>query len=404
MNIKELFSGIAIIIDDEINDPNSSINNILKQIEDVAMPCVKYDELPDSSVIKHLRNAAFILLDWKLNKTITDEIHENIKIPESLNEENDKKNIKFLKELQNQCFCPIFIFTNENVENIEEKLQNNGLYHKEKCSIFLIKSKSDFTNQNSLFLELEKWIKEAAPIYLLKEWDNAYQRAKANLFMDFQKRSPYWTKVLWDTYVEDNVNPSLELSDFLMKSIQTQMHPLKLDATIFEDSSKLKDSKELKACLERQCYIDTSFLNPDIPCTGDIFDENNTIYINIRPCCDLIPRNGSQQDDIELYLIKGERIKDALKIKDFYNLKYGNFKDNETCLIVYPICNGYLVNFKFHDIVIKTWGKIKKSRKGRLLPPFLTRLQMKYSFYLQRQGLPRIPKESIIIDTVKLCK
>lgn len=400
MDIRELFSGIAVIIDDEINDKNSSINNILKQIEDTAMPCVKYDKLPDNSIIKHLRNASFILLDWKLNKEIVDEIPVGVKIPETINADNDEKNIHFLKELQKQCFCPIFIFTNENIEDIEEKLQKNGLYHKGKCSIFLIKSKSDFVNENSLFTELENWIKETAPIYLLKEWDNAYQDAKSNLFIDFQKRSPDWTKVLWDTYVGDNVNPSLELSEFLMKSLQTQMQPLKLDATIFDDRPSLKSTKELADCLERQCYIDTSFLDSDIPGTGDIFDESGNIYINIRPCCDLISRNGSEQDDIELYFIKGERIKRASNIKEHYHFKYGHFIDNETCFMVYPVCNGYLINFKFHDIVIKKWGEIKQSRKGRLLPPFLTRLQMKYGYYLQRQGLPKIPKESIEIDDV----
>lgn len=402
MDVKELFNGIAVIIDDEINNPNSSIRNILKQIEDNAMPCVKYDELPDSSVIKHLRNAAFVLLDWKLDadKEISNETFEGVKLPETINADNDEKNIRFLKDLQSKCFCPIFIFTNENVEAIKEKLRNNGLYRKGKCSIFLIKSKSDFTNEGSLFSELENWIKETAPIYLLKEWDNAYQCAKSNLFIDFQKRSPYWTKALWDTYIDDNVNPSLELSEFLMKSIQTQIQPLKLDAIIFEASSKLEDPRELAACLERQCYIDAAFLDSDIPGTGDIFDVNNNVYINIRPCCDLIPRDDTpQQNDINLYLIKGERIKKPSKIKEFYHSKYGLI-DNESCFKVYPVCNGYLINFKFQDIFIKKWGEVKNTRKGRLLPPFLTKLQMKYGSYLQRQGLPKLPKESIIIDDV----
>lgn len=32
------------------------------------------------------------------------------------------------------------------------------------------------------------------------------------------------------------------------------------------------------------------------------------------------------------------------------------------------------------------------NRVGRLLPPFVTRVQQRYASYLQRPGMPRIPE------------
>lgn len=406
MNIKELFSGIAIIIDDEINDPNSSINNILKQIEDVAIPCVKYDELPDSSVIKHLRNAAFILLDWKLNKTITDEIHENIKIPESLNEENDKKNIKFLKELQNQCFCPIFIFTNENVEDIEEKLQNNGLYHKEKCSIFLIKSKSDFTNQDSLFLELEKWIKEAVPIYLLKEWDNVYQNAKSKLFIDFQNGSSNWVNILWESFKKDgdtDVSASIELCNMLLKNITNRISYPLLENNIFQSIVSI-DKNEITKVIEKTRFLSDNILDEKQPNTGDLFffneaEKDEYYYINIRPQCDLLRCNNPK-----LYCLKGKELKpvhiegncykhanDNSEDPKKYYFTEGEFIEQKNNSIISWIHNGKIIEFKFKNLEIQKWNQIKNKRVGKLLPPFITHIRQKYATYIEREGLPRMP-------------
>src|SRR3546814_19275093 len=48
--------------------------------------------------------------------------------------------------------------------------------------------------------------------------------------------------------------------------------------------------------------------------------------------------------------------------------------------------------FDFKKLQIGTWEDWKTHRQGRLLPPFSTRLQQNYAAYLQRTGLPTIPK------------
>ena len=63
MDVKKLFKGVAVIIDDEINDNRASIKKILDQLDKEFIPCVKFDKLPDKEVVKSLQNASFILLE-----------------------------------------------------------------------------------------------------------------------------------------------------------------------------------------------------------------------------------------------------------------------------------------------------------------------------------------------------
>ena len=61
----ELLKGVAVVIDDEVNDSRSDIANLIKNIEERKIPCVKYSELPDNSVAESFSDVPFIILDWK---------------------------------------------------------------------------------------------------------------------------------------------------------------------------------------------------------------------------------------------------------------------------------------------------------------------------------------------------
>ena len=394
MDIKKLFKGIAVVIDDDIHKSNSSIYNILNQLKAESIPYVEYDSLPDEKIVDNLQNVSFVLLDWKLDSTLTDsEIISGVQLPAEGKKSNIEENINFLKVIQKVCFCPIFIFTDENVDNILLKLKQNKLYKSNACSNILVRSKSDFQGKDSLFKNLEKWIKETTPIYLLKEWNSSYQIAKSKLFIDFQTRSPDWTKILWKTYKDDKVNPSIELGNFISKSITTQMMPLELESSVFDASCDSVNRQELTSCLERQCYVQNEYLDGVTPETGDVFELNGDFYVNIRPSCDLVARKGTTIDEIELYLLKTEKIKKLKSIQNYFDIEYGHFENNDTYYLVYPICNGYLLKILFKELYQKKWGEVKSLRCGRLLSPYIVKLQMKYSSYLQRQGFPRFPNE-----------
>lgn len=392
--VKELFKGIAVIIDDQVDEESANIKKIIDQLDKENMPYIKYKELPSDEIIKNFQSISFVLLDWKLinNKDLLD---ESVRIPEELKKDNDKANIEFLKKLKETCFCPVFIFTNENIDDIKTKLKDASLHEDDKCSIFLIKNKVDFEKEGSLFEELEKWLKESLSIYLLKEWDNAYQKAKSKLFIDFQNRSPYWVKIIWKTFEDDGVNPDTEMGELIAKNILSMTSPLKLDKKLFELKETQPNIDEIISCMERQVYISSENLDNELPCTGDIFKKGKKYYVNIRPSCDLIPRGENKLESIELYLLECEKLKKS-KTEEFYDKKYNKMKDSDTFYLVFPFVKANILKIKFKKMKIKNWQEINDERYnlvGRLLHPYLTKLQIKYAAYFQRQGLPRIPKE-----------
>ena len=55
MKNSDLFSGIAIVIDDEIGTKNANINNLISQIKRHNMPHKEYWALPNPNIIKHFK-------------------------------------------------------------------------------------------------------------------------------------------------------------------------------------------------------------------------------------------------------------------------------------------------------------------------------------------------------------
>ena len=64
MNIEKLFSGIAVIIDNEIDDATSSIYSIKELIEKKNIPVLAFSEIPSIDVISALSGVSFVILDW----------------------------------------------------------------------------------------------------------------------------------------------------------------------------------------------------------------------------------------------------------------------------------------------------------------------------------------------------
>ncbi len=75
----------------------------------------------------------------------------------------------------------------------------------------------------------------------------------------------------------------------------------------------------------------------------------------------------------------------------------GEFREKINCCYV-AFVQGNILHFNLKELNIMHWNDIKDKRIGRLLPPYITRVQQKYAHYLQRQGLPSIPKQAIIVD------
>ena len=75
--------------------------------------------------------------------------------------------------------------------------------------------------------------------------------------------------------------------------------------------------------------------------------------------------------------------------------KNGHFEERIWESIVFSVHERRSVRFDFRKFCVRKFSELKNRRVGRLLHPYLTRIQQRFGLYLQRQGLPRIPEEAI---------
>jgi hypothetical protein len=396
MPTTELFNGIAVVIDDQIGKEGENINKLIEQIEKKSMPCVKYTSLPENEIINHLQGISFLILDWMIfDADSQDDPHVNSLFYDQIVNEN----IEFLKNIKAKCFIPVFIFTNESLDRIITVLKENDLYTDDKPNFIFVKDKSDLDN-DLLFAEINTWIQTTPSIYTLKAWEKEYGKAKNLLFLDFYNMNHSWPTILWKNFKDDSVNMSKELGEVISRNLHTRMTPFSFNEDYLIKDNLDADKDEIRKVIEGERFIDEERLHDDSIVAGDVFTRkhsNKKLYLNIRPDCDCIPdRSNSEatQDDVKLYFIKGNILSQSDE-KEIYIEKYGNFTEREYESFVFSMINGKSYIFNFKDIITAYWKNYKDKRIGRLLPPYITRIQQRFSFYLQRQGLPRTPEIAV---------
>lgn len=399
MDAKDLFKGVVLVIDDEVNTEGTKINQITSQIAADNIPLLKYTELPDLNVIQHLHGISFVLLDWQLFDD--SEIPTMLGVSE-LQQSNDDEILQFLEQLLKVCYCPIFIFTSLGESDIIGKLETKGLYSRQKENLFFVKQKTSINSIEEFFSNLAEWLASNSAIYLLKQWDKAYQIAKEGLFIDFQKGSSKWVDVLCQTLQSDGETGSgitVELFDTLQKNITNRILVPRLELSS-PQTDRGVDHNEIVRVIESTKFLSNDKLDPESPNTGDIFfdSDNSTYYVNIRPQCDIL----RQGDTVDLYCLKGKELKLVATEKEneykntdatekIYIFMEGEFIEQKNNCIVSYICNSKIIEFKFRDLKIKKWNTVKNQRVGKLLPPFITNIRQKYAAYIEREGLPRLP-------------
>lgn len=401
MNMKNLFNGVAIVIDDEAGS-SANIKNILDQIETHNIPLLIYKEIPPKETINHFQNLSFLLLDWRLVKEeiSNEKFEDKVHTPDHLEKYEASQNIDFIKKLKKVCFCPIFIFTNESVNDIEIKLESEGLYKKDIPNHIFIMAKSDLQGDSTVFKKVESWLKNTPSVYVLKEWEREYQKCKNKLFSEFQDLSPFWPKIMWQSFGDDGANKSLELGELISRNIHNRMTPFEFNNELLNHGSHTVDRDELRKVLEGERFLKN--LHADVIGTGDVFKEKYQereetkyrYFLNIRAQCDLM--RASDQDKVELYCLKGRVIdEDKINQDNGHHVVEGQFIEKACNAVIPFIDNGLIIEFLFKDIHIKKWKDLKDNRIGRILPPYINKIQQRYALYMQREGLPRIPDAAI---------
>lgn len=379
-NVINLYSGIGVVIDESVFETNNTPNRIQKIIDSLSsknIPILKYSELPTLEVAEHFHSVNFIILDWNLS--------EIQPIPQGVIDNN----IEFIKKTQSTTFIPIFIFSDENIEDIIDVLEENDLYNKSKSNAIFVKSKNDIESADNLFEEIEAWTRRNPSIYILKEWEKAKREAKTEMLWDLFNSHPFWPNILVKTFDSDGVDSNVEFMRLIQNSLSARINIPTLDTDIIKSEITDISKEELRTLLENERIVKNCL--PDYPQVGDIYKENDIYYLNIRPDCDIIRAKN------ELYLIKGE-ILDETRINSGENnsvtFSMGELQEKINNTYV-SFIEGKIIEFKFRKFEVRKWVGVKSNRIGRLLPPYITKIQQKFTFYIQRQGLPALP-DSII--------
>ena len=389
MDIKDLMSGIAVVIDDFYGkngsvDENDKIFELVQSIEsEWKIPFYKTHEIPSDEIVNNLlQSASFILLDWKLWPSgATD-----------LERDGIENNISFLKQARDY-FVPVFIFTNESEDDITDEISD--LYDKDNLerNFIFIKNKTELAS--GISEPIKDWLQGNASVYTLKTWEQTFYKAKRNLFSSMYGKSPDWPKVFWKAYEDDGVAPSSSMTRLINDSVLGRMETGLFEKEYLSSNISTISSEEIKLIITEASFVQKENLSGNELRAGDLFKQSQSKYLlNIRPDCDCVPR-ANDQEDIELYCIKGKRM-GASEIKDLYD--NGRFNERVSESIVFAGHDNKAIKFNFGELHLKKYSQIKNQHVGRLIHPHVTRIQQRYSAYLQRQGLPRIPKEAIETD------
>lgn len=397
MDDEKLFDGVGVVIDDHVFNGEEYGDKIIQVVDYLEnkkhLPLVKYDKLPYDFDAKTWLNVKYLLLDWDLG-----EVNDDSGLPimsDTLKERAISNNINFIKKNIESVVIPIFIFSNNSVDYIRNRLVAENVLKDdvaESLPIF-IKSKDELFDENGeciMFDLVYKWVKTAPSIYVVQKWTEIYFAAVNSMALDLSQSSINWPSILWKSYVKDGVDPSEELSSLINQNILSRIQPVVFDSQIL-DLDMTCDSVVLAEILNKQRFINNVNLR-ETSSTGDLyaFDQNG-YYLNIRPMCDCVGRNKKN----EVYLIRGTILEPNDIIKKF-NSQCGNFIEQSNTAIVGPV-NSNFIEFRFKNIKIHDFKDIKDKRIGRIIPPFITHITQKYGLYVHRQGLPRIPSEIIPI-------
>ena len=388
MDTKDLMAGIAVVIDDQLGGGarGDVIDRIVDWFErEWRLPFVKSPVLPkDLQWPNLLRAASFVLLDWRLwgdgGDTLRTSMIEDI--------------VRFLRAAR-ENLVPVFIFTTESAEDVIAELPPD-VYEETVTgrSFVFIGRKEELWSGESVDVEaLDGWVHGSASVYALRTWDSALGSAKSELFRRMRDKSVDWPRIFWRSYLADGADPSSSLTSLINESLMGRM---RMDA--FEEEHLGREQGEVSGEELRGLIAEASFragdlLPPDEIRCGDVYEGDDRKYwLNLRPDCDCIPRGDGSVDEVEVYCVEGKRLRPGELRKLFNN---GHFEERVFQSVVFAVVEGQSILFSFKDLAVLRYSQVKDRRVGRLLHPFVTRVQQRYALYVQRQALPRIPEAAV---------
>lgn len=304
---KNLIKGVCVLIDDEVEEEDSSAQKLLTSLRDAEVPVVVFKEIPNETVIDSFGSISFIILDWDFTPSTgsLDEAFAEVQMGDAYIVEQKKTILEFLKVLLKKVFVPVFLITGQDFEKVKSDLSEASIYSEDKPNRIMVKTKKDVNDYESLIDAAKQWMEETPSAHVLKLWESEAIRAKNRMFLDLYNCSPAWVNVLLDVMEEDSKNEKAVNHDFsgLLNSIFTNRVHDAAYYSIENHRGLSPTANEVRRVLQGERFVvyEESY-QPDVSYVGDLYRTKygETYYINIRAQCNLIREN-----DPILYLLPG---------------------------------------------------------------------------------------------------
>ena len=393
MNIEELFAGIGVVIDDKVFSSKVQEDRILTIVRELEnegkFPWVKYEDLPDDGVLAKLTNVSFFLLDWEIEpkQEKLGEDAPNVQLGAALKAENERRVIEIVQKTLQNSLIPIFVFSNQNIDSIYQKLTDAGV-DLTKSQIF-IKSKAELTGEGALFQKIGEWVDGVSGVYVAKAWDNAFNKAKNQFFAELANNTSHWPKTLYKAATDDSTEPGEEITQAISQNVISRMQPIEISQEQIDKDTAIPSKDEVLGIMKGQFFLEKA---SEASIVGDLYKKSGKYYMNIRPTCDCVERR--ENSDGMLYLLKCSRLTDS-QVGKLYLEGDGHFSETVRCAVVGPLYENKFYRIDFSKIYVQEYNQWKDKKVGRILPPIINHITERYSLYVQRQALPRIPMEII---------
>jgi hypothetical protein len=384
-----LLQGPVVFIDDQVLDPSTAAYELAKQISDSGRPIAQYKELPPEGHEEHWRSLAFLVLDWDL-------------VPGSpggtggstLSEFERISLFEWLENFVDRIFCPVFIISAENVDDIERQIsENQALQAIVDTGRIKVYSKSVL--MDSIVDYLEDWVSKNAALAALNIWANECESATDRLFHDMEKLAPDWPAYVWKSALDDKIDPSYELASVLTANLLHRMNVVEFNITAINELGGSFTPSAMRRVAQGRTALGNESLYAQMILPGDIFqDEDGSTFINVTPSCHTVLGRTADEDGepdptkLMLDVVRGRKVDRPTSKSGFNSIDKKYNTSNGMLIHTFLGDDPYAFDFRTREIV--SWDKVAQWRVGRLLPPFITSMQQRHAAYLMNEGLPRV--------------
>jgi len=388
---QELCKGPVVVVDDRIGDERDSINKLIAEIEENALPVLGYTTIREArNKLQGMLFSNFIVIDWKMTGEI-EEIPTGVQTGDELEAAAEEEVIELIKELRKICVAPIFILSTYDKDWIVSRLENKGILAETEGWVFIENKGTLCETRGALISKVEEWIENSPHIYLAKCWTNEWLSKNTAVFWDLHQLNTYWPTLFYHSF-ETEEDPILALRDTLFQLVFSEIDVSKIDPLFINKelghADKELETKSLKDLYRRLVYIDRD-IDKDVR-PGDIFKKDDSYYLNIRPECDTTRRAGSNP---KIYLLKGD-VKTAEDIRKNYETPHG-IVDKENQITMLLLDENDFVVFDKRKLSVGNYSAWEKYKKYRVTHPFITQIRQSYSSYLGRFGVPSYPAQML---------